>query len=147
MHKMQPGIIPDLTQGEHRDAGTAGSPTLCPSRCCSSCSSSTFPASAAPGACCKLDSNWAGRLELTRGHVRTAQWQFGLSQCSGSRQAERKIKVRRPIRDSAWHVLLSTRINLSLFGNGLPCSITLSHSASSSWLSTCHLQQKYRAIV
>lgn len=84
--------------------------------------------------------NWSGRLELTRGHVRTAQWQFGLSRCSGSRQAARKIKVKRPIRDSTWHVLLSTRINLSLLGNGLPCSTTLSHSVSSSWLSTCHLQ-------
>lgn len=49
--------------------------------------------------------------ELTPGHGRAAQWQFGLSQCSGSRQAARKIKVSRPIRDSAWHVLLSTRIN------------------------------------
>lgn len=55
--------------------------------------------------------NWACRLEPTRGHVRAARGQFGLSQCSGSRQAARKIKVRRPIRDSAWHILLSTRIN------------------------------------
>lgn len=55
IHKMQPGIIPDLPQGKHGDAGTAGPPAPCPSRCCSNCSSGTFPASAAPGACCKLD--------------------------------------------------------------------------------------------
>lgn len=119
-------FIPDLPQGKHRDAGTAGTPALCPSRRYSNCSSGTFPAPAAPGACWKLDFfplmktevkhlatavNTACRLELTRGHVRAAQWQLGLSQCSGSRQAARKIKVSRPIRDSAWRVLLSSRIN------------------------------------
>lgn len=55
--------------------------------------------------------NSACRLELTPGHVTAAQRQLGLNQCSGSRQAARKIKVSRPIRDSVWHILLSTRIN------------------------------------
>lgn len=115
-----------LATGQAQARWQQGNKLLCVSCCLSNCVSGTYPAlqhlELAAVWCffppsMKTEVKHLGTAvnsecinELKCGHLRAAQWQcVWISQRSDSVRAIRNIKVSTPIRDPAWHLLLSTR--------------------------------------